>query len=309
MLFFIIGVGNDFIVIEERGYGHLFNARVCRQLCQRGLSVGADGMLQVGPPLDSNNHARFAHINSDGSVSQMCGNGIRVFAKYLYDRKIAAERVLRIETPSGVRTVEVEVDPCSDTVTAVRVDMGSCLYERHLIPMAGAPDSTALNVTYTVPVTGTVYNTVCCANTGGENVSLPLLRHLHSPTAPQVPHAIFFVPSVDEARVVEDGPHIMEDKQMWPARVNAGFVQVVDRQHIRLRFWERGAGVTLGCGTGACAAVALGIKTDRLDGGERPIRCDLPGGTIHVQLRQSDGHLFMTGPAVLVYNAQMRVAL
>lgn len=169
------------------------------------------------------------------------------------------------------------------------VDMGIPVFERSLIPMNG-PGAVVLNEAYTVPVTGQRYEKLSSINTG-------------------VPHATLWVDDITTARVEQDGPHIVRDASTWPHLVNAGFGQIISRTHISMRFFERGAGVTLACGSGACAAVSAGVAASLLDANV-DVRCDMPGGRLDIRctVPEGGGHptrVHMTGPAAMVYTARL----
>jgi diaminopimelate epimerase len=262
------GIGNDFVVVDD-----LAGARKDASLralavstCDRRFGIGADGLLLVCG--GSSVPFRMRMFNPDGSESEMCGNGIRCFAKYLVDNGLAQDPAISVETGAGV--LELQIEPKGD----VRVDMGKARLTRGAVGMLGPADETC--VEQPLNAAGQVL--------AGTAVSMGN------------PHVVFFVDDVAAVPLESWGP-AFENHREFPKRVNVHFVQVIDRTHLRQRTWERGAGVTLACGTGACACAVAAITTGRA---ERQLTVRLPGGDLRIRYTE-DGSVFMSGPAATVF--------
>jgi len=264
------GLGNDFIVVEEfPPYPETALFDMTRDLCDRRTGVGADGVLVV---LHSNKcAARMRIINADGSEAEMCGNGIRCFAKYVYERGLVKSRRFPVETLAGQIIPELELDEAGK-VKNVRVNMGSPLFDRKDIPMVGEGEAIGLEL----EVLGKTY-------------PVSVLRV-------GVPHAIVLVDDPLTVDLATLGP-AMENHPLFPARTNVDFVHVQDRNNIVMRTWERGAGATLACGTGACCAA---VACMRLGLVEREANVHIQLGSLLIQW-QEDGSVYMSGPAEEVF--------
>jgi len=274
------GLGNDFILIDDRN-GAIAKIRpypeLARALCSRHFGIGADGILLMltSKTLDM----RFYIYNSDGSQAQMCGNGIRCFAKYAFEHKLVTGRRIRVETLAGEIVPEVIVDD-SGQVTAVRVDMGEPVLMCEKIPFQWA-HPTAVDVPLTV---------------NGESYSVTAVSMGN-------PHAVLFVEDIHAVDIDQIGPAI-ETHPGFPQKTNVEFIQVVSDTHLRMRVWERGAGVTLACGTGACAALVAACLTGR---SRSSARVELDGGDLEISWDQNTRHVFKTGPANLVFTGQITI--
>jgi diaminopimelate epimerase len=264
------GTGNDFVVIDDRSDDLDLDATLVRALCDRRTGAGADGVLRIGPGA-GDAAVRMDYRNADGSIVEMCGNGLRVVAKYVMDRDLAShdDGAFVIATPSGDRSV-VTRRGHDGRVCDVTVDMGPPIWEPADVPFDGE---------------------------GPEAVDVPLEVDGERLTITAVsmgnPHAVVRVGDVAAAPVATLGPRV-EVHERFPERTNVGFVEVVERDHVRLRVWERGVGETAACGSGACAA---GAALERLGLTDRAVAVDVPGGRLEVALRD-DGHVLLTGPAV-----------
>ena len=257
------GTGNDFIVIDALdGLPVVDWATTAAFLCDRHYGVGADGVLLV----ERGRRAAFAMrvVNADGSEPEMCGNGIRCVARWLADRGLVTTGPFEVETAAGLIRPEVLPD------RHVRVDMGRPRLRRADIPMAGPPDEQVIEE----PM-GAGFGTVLVTAVSMGN-----------------PHAVIFVPDVDRIELADWGPRV-ERHDVFPQRTNVEFVQVMGPNHANMRVWERGAGVTLACGTGACAALVAGVLTGRL---EREAVIHLPGGPLAIRW-DADDHVWLTGPS------------
>ena len=269
------GAGNDFVVLDATTQELPALEAFARQLCDRHLGIGADQLLIVRPAEDTTQaDFRMDIYNPDGSQVEMCANGIRAFFKYLRDRDRIEEDEIRVETLSGV------VRPRWMGENRIRVDMGRPILQPSKIPTTlGTGDGPVLDVDLEV---------------SGQTVRL-------SSVSMGNPHAVIEVPHVDTAPVKQLGSAI-ENHPAFPNRVNVEFIEVVDRELIRQRTWERGTGETLACGSGACAVAVTAMLRDRTD---RAVRVQLRGGELEIQWAGEDQSVFMTGPAIEVFEGQI----
>jgi len=266
------GLGNDYVVIDNR-QGTIPNEvipELARKLCERRFSIGADGLLLVSDSAKADVKMRI--LNADGSEAEMCGNGIRCFARYCYDNSIIRKLDFTVETLAGTKRVWLTVR--SDQIHSVRVDMGVPIFERNKIPMMG--EGTCMDENLLVD--GEDYK-VTCLSVGN-------------------PHCVVFVDNTDDFPVCVIGPKI-ENNNVFPRRTNVEFAQVINKNEMKVRVWERGCGETLACGTGACAAVVAG---NRLGIVESKVRVRLPGGNLEVEYAD---HMFLSGPAERVFEGRL----
>ena len=273
------GLGNDFVVIDDRERTWDFEPDAVRWLCDRHFGVGADGLILVRPADDGVSDFLMLYHNSDGTAAEMCGNGIRCFAKWLVDRDLIAGDVLTVQTLGGAKSIEIE--RCEDgTMALARVDMGEPVLDLAAVP-ANLDGMTAVDhplETSAGPVSVTV---VSMGN----------------------PHAVIWVDDVDTAPVETLGP-IVENHPAFPHKTNVEFAEAHPDEHrIRLRVWERGVGETLACGTGACAALVASVLGRRTG---RTATVELPGGDLTIAWAP-DGHVYMTGPAERVFEGVIRL--
>ena len=249
------GTGNDFLVTVALDGGPAPDAAVARALCDRHRGVGADGLITLLAGADGAD-CTMELRNADGGIAEMSGNGVRCLAWVAHREGLARGNDLIVDTGGGRRSIELDVS--DGEVRSATVDMGSATFEPDAIPLnAGSPFG--LNVTYH----GTEYE--------GDAVGMGN------------PHFVLFVDDVEGARVTQHGPHIEVDER-FPKRTNVEFVQVLDRDRMRLRVWERGVGETLSCGTGVCAAAAAAHRRDLID---RSVHVDVPGGSHSVELGET----------------------
>jgi diaminopimelate epimerase len=238
--------------------------------------VGSDGLILVAPPDDPRAHVRMIMYNSDGSRAQMCGNGVRCVAKLAYERGLARVNPLGVQTDAGVLALDLRLDS-HDRVSEVRVDMGVPVLEAQRIPVALA----AARVVGRPFMLGDTRLALTCVSMGN-------------------PHAVFFVPDVGQVPLAKWGPQVERDP-LFPERTNAHFVQVMSPQLVRMITWERGAGATQACGTGASAVCVAGVLSG-LTG--RAITAELPGGQLKLEWDESTGHVYMTGLATEVFTGE-----
>jgi len=272
------GTANDFVVLADLDDRQPLSADLARALCDRRRGLGADGVLRLGPG-DVGSPVFMDHRNADGSTAEMCGNGVRVVAKYLVDRDLAPldERgVLLIGTRGGIKPVTVHRGP-DGLVQEVAVDMGPPVLAPAEVPFeADDPDA----LLHDIELDGTTV-TLSVVSMGN-------------------PHGVLTVDDVTTAPVEDLGPRL-ETHRRFPAKANIGFAEVVDRGRIRLRVWERGVGETAACGTGACAAVVALQRRGLLDD---EVVVDLPGGTLRIA-HVPGGTVMMSGPAVEVASGRL----
>ncbi len=270
------GAGNDYIYVdcfEAAPQGDL--AELARRMSDRRFGIGADGLILIRP--SSIADARMQMFNLDGSESEMCGNGIRCVAKYVYDHGIARKKRLKIETGRGVLTLDVEPQKENGSVQRVRVDMGEPILESSQIPTT-LPGSPVVNV----PL-----------EAGGQTFNVTSVSMGN-------PHCVIFVEQTTDELVLGIGPKI-ERHACFPKRVNVEFCKVISPTEVRQRTWERGSGETWACGTGASAVCVAGVLTGRTG---RRVLIHLRGGDLELEWDQSTNHVFMTGPATEVFSGE-----
>jgi diaminopimelate epimerase len=273
------GTANDFIVIPDLAAHHELPVALVRALCDRRQGIGADGILRIAPG-EGGATVFMDHRNADGSTPEMCGNGIRVVAKYVLDRDLVVpddHGVVHIATRAGVKAVTARRGD-DGRVAEVTVDMGAPVLAPAEIPF-DADDAAA--VVQTVVLDDGLQVPIGVVSMGN-------------------PHGVLLVDDVTTAPVEELGPRL-ESHPRFPAKANIGFAQVIDATSIQLRVWERGVGETAACGTGACAAVVALQRQDRLD---PEVRVHLPGGTLTIH-HEPGGTVHMTGPAVEVADGRL----
>lgn len=261
------GLGNDFIVIEALAHHFNATAEQIRQLADRHFGIGFDQLLLVEAPTSEDMDFSYRIFNADGKEVEQCGNGARCFARFVYDHGLTEKTEIRVGTLSGIIIPRLLDDG------RVRVDMGEPEFEPEKIPFITERRESSYRLIL-------------------ENDEIEI-----GTVSMGNPHAVQIVEDTELAPVLRTGPEI-EHHQRFPHRVNAGYMQVLDRQAIRLRVWERGSGETLACGTGACAAVVVGINRGLLDS---PVEVSLRGGTLEVEWSGQGESVFMTGPAEYVY--------
>jgi diaminopimelate epimerase len=265
------GCGNDYVYVDCFAQQAPADPEgLSRKIADRHFGVGGDGMILIMPSEKAD--ARMRMFNADGSESEMCGNGVRCVAKYVYDHGIARKPTLTIETGRGVLTLDVEVH--AGKVCRVRVDMGEPILEPARIPttLAGPPVD--------VPLPGFDLK-VTCVSMGN-------------------PHCIAFVEEITDRHVLELGPQI-EKAPVFPRKANVEFVKVNRHDDVTFRVWERGSGETLACGTGACAVAVAGVLTGNTG---REITVHLLGGDLQLLWSDKDNHVYMTGPAIEVFSGE-----
>jgi len=272
------GLGNDFILIDclHKSLGDSsFLSYLSKKLCDRNFGIGADGVILILP--SSKTDLRMRIFNFDGTEAQMCGNGIRCFAKYAYENKLIFKIKFTVETLAGIITPELIFK--DKEISGIKVDMGIPKLKRREIPMEGK--DTLMVVNETLKINPKQIFKITCVSMGN-------------------PHCIIFVNDVQSIPVDEIGPKI-ENHPLFPEKTNIEFIQVLNKQEINFRVWERGVGETLACGTGACAALVAAVLNKKTD---RQALVHLPGGDLSIQWADN-GHIYMAGPAELVFKGEI----
>ena len=279
------GLGNSYIYINlfEQNLAEATLPGLARKLSDVHTGIGSDGMILIGP----SEHADFRMriFNADGSEGKNCGNGLRCVAKYVYERKMTEKTSFTIETLGGIVEVKVHEDDTEKEgerpkVHSVTVDMGEPRLAKKDLPMTGDPDSLTID----------------------EEVSISGKSYRMTGVSMGNPHAVIFVPDVQNIPLAEIGPQI-ENAPLFPERINVEFVRVRSKKEIDFRVWERGSGITQACGTGACAAVVAGVLNGHLEK-DVPVTVHLPGGELEIVWAADNLHVYMKGPAQFVMEGE-----
>jgi len=270
------GLGNDYIYVNCFSEKVENPSEAAKRLSDRHFGIGSDGLVLIMPSKTCDFKMRM--FNSDGSEAEMCGNAIRCVGKYVYDNGLTNKTNIKIETLAGVKILDMKVE--DEKVAMVKVDMGEPILEPAKIPVIGNGEKF---VSQPVTIDGKEYK-VTCVSMGN-------------------PHAVTYVDDVDKFPLEVIGPK-MENNSLFPKRINTEFVQVLDRNTLKMRVWERGAGETLACGTGACAVLVSSV----LNGiSNRCVVVKLLGGDLIIEWNESDNHVYMTGPATKVFDGEIDI--
>lgn len=277
------GLGNDYVVIDESTEELIpedKKGEISAELCTRGFSVGADGVIFVSPSIEAD--IRFRIFNSDGSEAQMCGNGIRCFAKYVFENDVLKEKQMSVETLGGIKELTLQVE--NSNVKSIKVDMGTATFKTSAVPMA-TDEEEFIDQELLVD---------------GEPLKLTAISVGN-------PHAIIITDNLEDVALDHMGP-IIENHEAFPERTNVHFVGVVSPQEVEMLTWERGAGFTMACGTGATSTVIAGYKLGLL---EKNVLVHLPGGDLKITVYEKDNKLggFMEGDAISVFEGIMELDL
>lgn len=276
MFFKMQGLGNDYVYIDcINGKEPIDIKNLTNRLSNRHFGVGSDGLILLCKSKVADLKMRM--FNSDGSEAQMCGNGIRCVAKLAYELGLICEEITTIETLSGIKTLKLNI--VKGKVKTVEVDMGAPILEATKIPVSSSAKIEDKKVKAEVKVKNKKIE-LTCVSMGN-------------------PHAVTFVNNIKNFKVAEYGP-ILENADIFPEKANIEFVEVVDKNNIKMRVWERGSGETLACGTGACSSVVA----SRLNGyTDRKVNVQLLGGNLEIEWKPNN-HVYMTGPAVTVFKGE-----
>jgi diaminopimelate epimerase len=269
------GIGNDYIYVDCLKETLENPEAVARFVSDRHFGIGSDGLVLLLPAQSGAADFRMRMFNADGSEAEMCGNAIRCVGKLLFDKGISAKNPVRVETKAGVKTLWLTVE--NGSVRLARVDMGAPVLEPAQIPVAAASNKIQIEVG------GKDYD-VTCVSMGN-------------------PHAVMYMEDIDALEIEKIGP-LFENHPVFPKRTNTEFVRVVDRNTLQMRVWERGAGETLACGTGACAALAASVLNGLC---ERKAALKLRGGDLFIEWSAEDNRVYMTGPATTVFEGEIDV--
>ena len=265
------GLGNDFMVVDLISQRAFFDAMTIRRLADRHFGIGFDQLLIVEAPDFPNVDFKYRIFNADGSEVEQCGNGVRCFARFVYERQLTNKKRFKVQTSAGI------VEPELGENGWVRVNMGYPKFLPSEIPfLADEPEAL-----HDITLTDEQQLTIDVVNMGN-------------------PHAVTIVPNVLTADVAKIGPQV-ESHTRFPQRVNAGFMQIVDEKHARLRVFERGVGETMACGTGACAAAVSGMRRGLLADN---VEIELAGGKLQIEWKEGDV-VWMTGPTATVYEGRL----
>ncbi|MBR1760074.1 MAG: diaminopimelate epimerase [Schwartzia sp.] len=267
------GCGNDFVLIDARTAGLPENAAgLSRRVCDRHYGIGADGLIFVLPSKSADFCMRI--FNADGSEAEMCGNGIRCFARLVYDEGMTESNHFTVETGAGILTPSIVKK--NGQITGIKVDMGEPVLEAKHIPVEGFGDKRVISEA--IEVLEKRYEATCVSMGN--------------------PHCVIFVDNIDDIEIERVGP-AFERHDWFPKRTNTEFVVVRDREHLRMRVWERGASITLACGTGACASLVAAVLNGYT---ERCAEVELDGGRLTVEWMKNNNHIYMTGPAEKIFS-------
>ena len=267
------GLGNDFVIINSEAVHITDYRQQALAVCDRNFGIGADGLVVLSPSDTADFNMRI--FNSDGSEADMCGNATRCVARYLYESGLTAKTTITLDTLAGIITPELVFD--QDTLVTIKVDMGEPKLTRGETPMTGNADEKAVNVA--LEVDGQTYR-VTALSMGN-------------------PHCVIFVDDVAAINLADIGPNI-ETHPMFPRKTNVEFIQVIDRQTLRMRVWERGAGITKACGTGASAALVAAVLNGHSD---QQATVKLDGGDLFIHWADNN-HIYKSGPAVEVFKGE-----
>jgi len=268
------GCGNDYVYIDATKEIPEDASQLAIRVSDRHYGIGSDGLIMICSSEVAD--FRMVMFNADGSESEMCGNGIRCFGKFVYDHGLTEQKELAVETLAGIKYLKlIEED---GKITGVTVDMGKPVTKAEEIPVVADADPV---LHYPITVQGKEYR-ISCASMGN-------------------PHATVYVEDTVRLDLEAIGPHF-ENHEVFPRRVNTEFVQLISRKHIRMRVWERGSGETWACGTGACACAYVSMLNGYVDD---EVEVEMRGGSVVIRYDKADGHIYMTGPAVTTFEGEM----
>ena len=274
------GLGNDYVYIDCTEQDIKNASELAKVISDRHFGVGSDGLILIKKSKIAD--FRMQMFNSDGSEAEMCGNGIRCVGKFVYDKGLTDKTTLKIETLAGIKILNLNVE--DGKVKTVRVDMGEPILDYKLIP---ARD-------------GKVYKSKDGIKFYKVNINID--NELKELTCVSMgnPHGVDFMNNMEKLKIEQYGPIIEVDKH-FPNKVNAEFIEIVDKNNINMRVWERGAGETLACGTGACASVVASVLNGYT---ERQVTVKLLGGKLDIEWNKENNHVYMTGPAKMVFEGE-----
>jgi len=271
------GLGNDFIVVAGEQELPSNASELAIETCNRFFGIGADGLVYILPSERADFRMRI--MNSDGTEAEQCGNAIRCVAKYVYDRGLTDQHDITIETlGAGVQPLQLEVDPVTNTVSRVRVDMGAPILEGKLVP-----------------------TTIDAKQVVNEPIEVNGQTFHFTAVSMGNPHCVIYVDDAVNFDLETWGPKL-EVHSFFPRKINVEFATVKSKEYVDMRVWERGAGPTLACGTGACATLVSSVLNGLTD---RTAVISLKGGDLHIEWNETDNHVYMTGPAAMVFDGML----
>ena len=272
------GIGNDFIVLDHTKSPFQLSKEAIQSLSHRQLGIGFDQLLVVENTALEDVDFKYRIFNQDGGEVEQCGNGARCFYRFVKDKHLTDKLSIRVETKSGV------IELTEDSEQMIEVNMGEPIFNPKLIPFLSDTEKNEYPISIDLPHQK-------------ETISMAILSMGN-------PHAVITVKDTHQAHVETLGPYL-ESHNLFPKRVNVGFMEIVTPHHIRLRVFERGVGETLACGTGACAAAVSGIKRHLLSS---PVKVDMQGGSLSIDWKGSGHPVMMKGPAVTLYEGEIEIA-
>lgn len=272
------GLGNDYVYMDCTGEGQeiVDPSSLAKFVSNRHFGIGSDGLILICKSEVADFKMRM--FNYDGSEAEMCGNGIRCVGKFVYDKGLTNKTILDIETLAGIKTLVLNVE--NNKVESVKVDMGEPILLPEKIPV----------IAETTPV---------------KNLTIPVLDKEFIFTCVSVgnPHAITIVEDLEEIEIEKYGP-VIEKNEHFPKKINVEFIQIKDEATVKMRVWERGSGETMACGTGASAAAVACILNNYVN---RNVEVELLGGNLQIEWNEQDNHIYMTGPAVTVFEGEIEI--
>lgn len=274
------GLGNDYIYIDcTKRKLNLDISLIAKKICDRHFGIGSDGIILIC----NSDVADFKMVmyNSDGSASKMCGNGIRCVGKYIYDNNLKRKREINIETLAGIKKVILNINNKDNTISSIKVDMGKPILDPHLIPIIS--NGMSFNKLNLKILDRDFYFT--CVSMGN-------------------PHAITIIEDVDNFDVEKYGA-IVEINSAFPEKTNVEFIQIIDKNSIKMRVWERGTGETLACGTGACAVAVACFMNNYTN---RNVKVKLLGGDLDISIDEKSNNVYMTGPANTCFYGSFKIS-
>ena len=272
------GIGNDFIVLDHTKSPFQLSKEAIQSLSHRQLGVGFDQLLVVEKTALEDVDFKYRIFNQDGGEVEQCGNGARCFYRFVKDKHLTDKVSIRVETKSGV------IELTEDNERMIEVNMGEPIFNPKLIPFLTETEKNEYSISIDLP-------------DQKETLNMAVLSMGN-------PHAVMIVKDTHKARVETLGTYL-ESHKLFPKRVNVGFMEIITSHHIRLRVFERGVGETLACGTGACAAVVSGIKSQSLSS---PVKVDMQGGSLSIDWKGSGYSVMMKGPAATLYEGDIEIA-
>lgn len=268
------GLGNDFVIVNGFTEKIMDYSETAIKVCDRHLGIGADGLVLILPSEIADFEMRI--FNSDGSEAEMCGNVTRCVARHVYECGLTSKNKITLETKAGIIVPELIIE--NGKIRTIKVDMGEPRLKRQDIPTTGLANESLINLP--LNISDNTYN-ITCVSMGN-------------------PHCVIFVDSVNDIDLSSVGPQI-EKHELFPRKTNVEFAEVKNEHHIRMRVWERGAGITMACGTGACATLVAAVLNNK---SARSATIELDGGELIVEWNKEDNHVYMSGPATEVFRGQ-----